>query len=502
MKQSSSHGRNACRITLSLCGNCWIVAKELCKFECLHSIIGKMHIPVQKKIRLGFFIAFTVIIVASICSFLVTKNLLDNARWLNRTIEISKSLEVITKQLKDAESAVRGYAITRDTAFLQPTMQERSIKIEEEYMMLRRITADNRQQQLHLDTLKKLLEMKYRQLIAGEAKLTSLQKDTLAVQEGEKSMDKIDRKVQDMLNIEDAKLHQKSRLQRFFTAIWIPVIFISSLMAILIGIYSYITLTREFRLQLHIESRLKSYQHDLQQNIKLLNKSNEELEQFAYVASHDLQEPLRKISTFSDRLQTKYADQLAPEASDLILRMVGAVGRMRVLINDLLLFSRAGRITPENIVKVDMTHVVQEVVSDLEVSLQEKRAVVNIMTIPAIEGNPTSFHQLFQNIIANAIKFAHPDRQLVINIRSEEENNQCRIYIEDNGIGFDPTYAERIFLLFQRLHGMSEYSGTGIGLAICKKIVDSHHGHITALGAPGQGATFIITLPLTQNPLQ
>lgn len=458
-----------------------------------------MHIPVQKKIRLGFFIAFTVIIVASICSFLVTKNLLDNARWLNQTIEISKSLEVITKQLKDAESAIRGYSITRDTAFLRPTMQQRSVKIEEGYMMLRRITADNRQQQLHLDTLKKLLDTKYQQLIAGEATLTSPQKDTLAVQEGEKSMDKIDRKVEDMLNIENAKLHQKSSLQSFFSAIWIPVIFISSLMAILIGIYSYITLTKEFRLQLHIESRLKSYQHDLQQNIKLLNKSNEELEQFAYVASHDLQEPLRKISTFSDRLQTKYSELLPPDATDLIQRMVGAVGRMRVLINDLLLFSRAGRITPETIVKVDMTQLVQEVVSDLEVSLQEKKAAVNIGSIPVIEGNATAFHQLFQNIIANAIKFKHPDRQLVINIRSEQENNDCRIYIEDNGIGFDPAYAERIFLLFQRLHGMSEYSGTGIGLAICKKIVDSHHGHITALGTPGLGATFVITLPLTQT---
>ncbi|QHS61899.1 sensor histidine kinase [Chitinophaga agri] len=458
-----------------------------------------MHIPVQKKIRLGFFVAFTVIIVASICSFLVTKTLLDNARWMNHTIEISKSLEVITKQLKDAESSLRGYRLTRDSTFLRPDMRERSIKIEEEYMLLRRITADNRQQQLHLDTLKKLLGKKYQQLMAGETQLSTHQSDTASVREAEKWMDKIDNKVQDMLRIENAKLHQKSRLQDFFSAIWIPVIFISSLMAILIGIYSYVTLTREFRLQLHIESRLKSYQHDLQQNIKLLNKSNEELEQFAYVASHDLQEPLRKISTFSDRLQTKYGEQLPPEASDLIMRMVGAVGRMRVLINDLLLFSRAGRITPENIVKVDMKDMVQEVIGDLEVSLQEKKAVVNISALPAIEGNLTSFHQLFQNIIANAIKFAHPDRQLVINIRSEQESNQCRIYIEDNGIGFDPAYAERIFLLFQRLHGMSEYSGTGIGLAICKKIVDSHHGHITALGSPGKGATFIIALPLTQT---
>lgn len=458
-----------------------------------------MHIPVQKKIRVGFFIAFTVIIVASVCSFLVTKSLLDNAQWLNHTIEVSKSLEVITKQLKDAEAAIRGYNITRDTAFLRPTMQERSIKIQEEYLQLRRITKENPEQQLHLDTLKVLLDHKYRQLIDGGQRITTHEKDTSSVQQGEKSMDKIDRKVQDMLKIESQHLNKKSDLQRFYSAIWIPVIFISSLMAILIGIYSYITLTREFRLQLHIESRLKAYQRDLQQNIRLLNKSNEELEQFAYVASHDLQEPLRKISTFSDRLQTKYARDLPEEASDLLNRMTGAVGRMRVLINDLLLFSRAGRITTENISPVDMKVLIGEVISDLEVSLLEKDVIINVGPLPVIEGNDTSFHQLFQNIITNAIKFASPERQLVINITSSTDKNTCSIVIQDNGIGFDPAYAERIFLLFQRLHGMSEYSGTGIGLAICKKIVDNHHGQISATAVLGKGATFTVVLPLTQT---
>lgn len=472
-----------------------------------------MHIPVQKKVRFGFFIAFTVVIAASICSYLVTKNLLDNAKWLNHTIEVSKRLEVITRQLKDAEAAIRGYNITKDTSFLQPSMQERSIEIAEQYLILRRVTADNRQQQLHLDTLKVLLDNKYRQLIDGEAARTSLQRDTSAVQQGEKSISKIERKVQDMMLIEEAHIHEKSDLYQFLSAIWVPVIFISSLVAILIGIYSYVTLTREFRMQLHIEKRLKSYQRNLQQNILLLNKSNEELEQFAYVASHDLQEPLRKISTFSDRLQMKYGEQLPPEASEMIERMVSAVARMRVLINDLLLFSRAGRITPESITKVDMSSLLQEVISDIELSLQEHNATVTAGPLPVIEGSATSFHQLFQNILANAIKFADPQRQLQINVTSQilkgreielitEENRAddsfCRIYIEDNGIGFDPVHAERIFQLFQRLHGMSEYSGTGIGLAICKKIVDSHHGQIMAYGYPGKGATFVVILPLTQ----
>ncbi|WP_161596836.1 sensor histidine kinase [Chitinophaga vietnamensis] len=470
-----------------------------------------MHFSVHKKIRVGFFIAFTVIIAASIFSYLVAKNLLDNAARLNHAIEVSKRLEVITRQLKEAEAAIRGFNLTKDSSFLVPSMKERSLRIEKEYQLLRKVTADNPRQQRHLDTLRDLLTIKYEQLLGGSyTPVAGSEKAT--VQEGERSMDRIDRKVQDMIRIEENQVHEKSELFHFFSVLWVPMIFISSLVAIVIGIYSYVTLTREFKLQLHIESKLKLYQRDLQQNITLLNKTNQELEQFAYVASHDLQEPLRKISTFSDRLQVKYKEQLPPDASQLLDRMVAAVSRMRVLINDLLVFSRAGRITPESITEVNMNELLQEVISDLEVTLEEKNVQVKFDPMPVIEGSATSFHQLFQNVLANAIKFAHPERRLEITIRSEVLDGQdlgivkenrwhdqfCRINIEDNGIGFDQAYAERIFLIFQRLHGISEYSGTGIGLAICKKITDSHHGFIQAYGYPDKGATFVIILPLHQ----
>ncbi|ASZ10587.1 CHASE3 domain-containing protein [Chitinophaga pendula] len=471
-----------------------------------------MHIPVQKKIRLGFFIAFTVVITASIFSYLVTKYLLDNAKRLNHTIEVSKRLEVITKQLKDAEAAIRGYNLTKDSSFLKPSMEERSKKIEQEYLLLRKVTADNPQQQQHLDTLNRLLTVKYQQLMMGEQK-DSLLGARISVNEGERSMDLLDKKVQDMIHIEEAQLHENAELFNFFNVLWVPIIFASSILAILIGIYSYVTLTKEFQLQLHIEKRLKSFQRDLQQNIALLNKTNQELEQFAYVASHDLQEPLRKISTFSDRLQLKYKNDLPPDAQQMLDRMVAAVARMRVLINDLLVFSRAGRITMESISPVDMDALLQDVISDIEISLQEHHVTINYpSSLPTIEGSATSFQQLLMNILTNAIKFAHPERPLEITITYQlikgkdisiiKENlandDFCRICLEDNGIGFDQTYAERIFLLFQRLHGVSEYSGTGIGLAICKKIVESHHGYIMAYGYPDKGATFVIILPLKQ----
>lgn len=470
-----------------------------------------MHISVHKKIRIGFFIAFTVIVGASVLSYLIGKNLMHNANRLNHTVEVAKRLERITKQLKDAEAAIRGYNLTKKETFLRPSMEERSMNIEKEYRNLRRIMDDPAQQR-NLDTLKRLLDVKYKQLTAGEQK-DFVKGRRISVGEGEVSMDLIDKQVNRMTEIEEAQLYENSRRFEFFSNLWIPVVFIISLFAILIGVYSYIVLNNEFRLQLHIEARMKLYQRELQDNIALLNKSNQELEQFAYVASHDLQEPLRKISTFSDRLQTKYGNELEPEATELLNRMVAAVVRMRVLINDLLMFSRAGRIMPETMMPVNMNGLLQDVSGDLEVALLEKKGSIIFNKMPEVEGNDTALHQLFQNLLSNSIKFAHPDRALNIHIKGElltgretgivKENKWdeifCMITIEDNGIGFDQVYAERIFLIFQRLHGVSEYKGTGIGLAICKKIVDAHNGYIRAFGYPDKGATFVIILPRKQS---
>ena len=168
---------------------------------------------------------------------------------------------------------------------------------------------------------------------------------------------------------------------------------------------------------------------------------------------------------------------------------------------------------PETLVKVDLNALLLDVTSDLEVALQEKNGSILIDRLPEIEGNDTALHQLFQNLLSNSIKFAHPGRPLDIRIERElvtgREINTvkedrwdetfCRITIKDNGIGFEQIYADRIFLIFQRLHGVSEYKGTGIGLAICKKIVDAHNGYISAFGYPGEGATFVIILPLKQS---
>ena len=237
-----------------------------------------------------------------------------------------------------------------------------------------------------------------------------------------------------------------------------------------------------------------------------LERSNAELEQFAYVASHDLQEPLRKVQAFGDRLKSKYADALGEQGQDYLTRMQDAANRMQSLIQSLLSFSRVSS-KARRLVPVDLNAVVQEVVGDLEVRIQETGAEVRVSEMPTIEADPTQIRQLFQNLIGNALKYRRQDTPPLVEISGQIENGAeaavdgtpmklCRLLVQDNGIGFEPEFAERIFGIFQRLHGRGEYEGTGVGLAICRKIAERHGGTITAEGRPGEGAKFIVKLPV------
>jgi two-component system, LuxR family, sensor kinase FixL len=234
-----------------------------------------------------------------------------------------------------------------------------------------------------------------------------------------------------------------------------------------------------------------------------LARSNAELEQFAYVASHDLQEPLRKIQAFGDRLKTKYEAGLGPEGIDYLGRMQNAAARMQVLIQDLLTLSR---VTSQSkpYTSVDLRDVAATVVSDLEMRIRDCGGRVEIGALPVIWGDRGQMAQLLQNLIGNGLKFRKPGQSPVVKVWSELQNlaagqQMWWITVQDDGIGFDEKYRDRIFQIFQRLHGRNEYEGTGIGLAICRKIVERHGGAITASSTPGAGAKFLITLPI-QTP--
>ncbi|GAB4558442.1 MAG: hypothetical protein Tsb0017_13900 [Geothermobacteraceae bacterium] len=248
-------------------------------------------------------------------------------------------------------------------------------------------------------------------------------------------------------------------------------------------------------------TRIRQAERALRLQAKRLEESNRELEEFAYVASHDLQEPLRKITAFGDRLEAKCAEGLGETGRDYLARMRGAAGRMQTLISDLLNFSRVTtRARPFE--PVDLNEVVRGVVGDLEVRIAELGAELRIDKLPTIDAESLQMRQLFQNLIGNALKFHRPDVRSVVSVAAEElthaDGAWVRLTVADNGIGFDQKYVEKIFGVFQRLHGRSEYEGSGIGLAICQKIVRRHGGTITAHSKEGEGATFIIDLPRHQ----
>jgi len=245
-------------------------------------------------------------------------------------------------------------------------------------------------------------------------------------------------------------------------------------------------------------NEIKKQEHVLQQHAERLERANSELQQFAYVASHDLQEPLRKIEAFGDRLITRCGDQLDDNGKLYTDRMMNASGRMRQLINDLLSYSRVGTQEPVS-GRVNLEQIARDVINDLEETIAEKGGRIDLGELPTIEADPTQMRQLFQNLVSNSIKYSDPERPPVVEIHHEpSDDGKCHLHFTDNGIGFEQQHAERIFEVFQRLHGRSEFAGTGIGLATCRRIVDRHHGTIKAISEPGVGSLFSLVFPVEQ----
>ncbi|MBN4053156.1 PAS domain S-box protein [bacterium AH-315-L15] len=299
------------------------------------------------------------------------------------------------------------------------------------------------------------------------------------------------------------ELQKKERNYRTKDGRDIPVLFSGSLMHYSAGtVQGIVCMAQDI-------SELKKAEFKLKKFSDRLAESNKELADFAHIASHDLQEPLRKVTAFADRLQQKSGDSLSEQSKDYLNRMRSATVRMRKLIDGLLSFSRVTT-KARPFETVDLAKVVEEVLSDLEIRIELTQGAVEVGELPAIDADPLQMRQLFQNLIGNALKFMKPGDAPVVKVSSKDINEWrkrpnaavsialCQITVEDNGIGFEEKYVDRIFGVFQRLHGRSEYEGTGIGLSVCKKIVERHAGSISATSAPGKGAAFVFSLPIKQ----
>jgi signal transduction histidine kinase len=257
------------------------------------------------------------------------------------------------------------------------------------------------------------------------------------------------------------------------------------------------------------ELKAKDLNRQLLENIDHLESANKNLDRFAFMSSHDLQEPLRKIRTFTDLLFSKYKDIFDEDATRYVSRIQKSAERMQALIKDILAFSKVSS-DKTGFANTDLNLIVQDVLIEMESTVQQEKAEVKIDQLPSLKVNAGLMAPLFSNLIANAIKYRKKDIDPVINIYAQQESirdagnplskpakgKYCRIYVEDNGIGFDQKYADQIFDMFIRLHGNNEYEGTGIGLALCKQIVEHHHGFISALSKENAGSTFIISLPV------
>ncbi len=248
-----------------------------------------------------------------------------------------------------------------------------------------------------------------------------------------------------------------------------------------------------------LEIRVEERTAELEDSMRKLEESNQALQDFASIASHDMQEPLRKVQAFGNMLKNQCCASLDTEGKDYLDRMLSATGRMHSLLTSLLEYSRVStRANPFE--EVELKELIGEVLSDLEVRIHQNGGSVKVGELPAIEADPTQMRQLFQNLIGNALKFHKEGEKPVVKVHARNENDHHIIEVEDNGIGFEEKYLDKIFAPFQRLHGRSgSYQGTGMGLAICKKIVERHGGAITARSAPGQGSTFVIMLPVGQD---
>ncbi len=477
----------------------------------------------RSKLFAAFGLVLAFALADAVVSYRMTLRLIENERWVTHTHEVLNELEGTLSALKDAETGERGYIITGDELYLAP-YKTGVIEIQQHLGSLRSLTVDNARQQRRIAMLAPLISRRLEQLRQGlDAFRTAgpaAARTTILNGQGQRTMDAVRWLVAQMTAEETSLLGERSRISRESGRAMLWTLSIANLLLIgLILLAAHLTrrdlqrrrqteealLAARDELEVRVRERtaeLATANEHLRQSTLELERSNRELQDFAFVASHDLQEPLRKIQAFGDRLRGKHGEVLGPEGIDYLERMQRAAHRMHVLINDLLTFSRVTS-KGQPFVPTDLGQIAREVLSDLEVRIEQTGGRVEVGALPALDADPLQMRQLLQNLIGNALKFhrdgEHPHVTVSGSVIRDGGPPRARIVVADDGIGFDMKYLDRIFTPFQRLHGRLEYEGTGMGLAVCRRIVERHGGTLTAESAPGEGARFLITLPVRQT---
>ncbi|CAH9063563.1 Adaptive-response sensory-kinase SasA [Pseudoalteromonas holothuriae] len=480
-----------------------------------------------KALNTSSFVSLSAVIIVAAIIFnavIGLKNITNIAtiqKDLTKASEVMLVIDSLHIDLLNAESSHRGFLISEKNKHLTPFTKaleqfelslERTKQVQSHsHLQQQRIAEFTRLAQIKLDSLKASIEL------AAQSNVIP----THRILEDVENSD-IDLRNRYSIIIHEETLIRLDLLKRLDIAranskrnvVWFTALSILLCGAILLLLIKHLKSTKAAKLNLEqynatLEQKVQARTHALEVYAEELNRSNRELEDFAFVASHDLQEPLRKIRAFGDRLTTTYGEQLGDKGQDYLARMNSAAMRMSTLITDLLELSRVTT-RGKPFIEVDLNLLLSKVIEDLEVAIEDSHSKVTVHPLPQITADASQLTQLFSNLISNAIKFRRANEPPVIDIKCEVttapehltnqgDESWIKITVTDNGIGFDSEYQEKIFTPFQRLHSRKDYAGTGIGLAVCRRIIERHGGEISASSPAQTGAVFTMLLPIDAN---
>ncbi|MBS0419328.1 MAG: CHASE3 domain-containing protein [Proteobacteria bacterium] len=444
----------------------------------------------EHKTLVGFIAAVVVLVLVSCVAVLAVRGYASTNRWLTHSHEVVTELEGLTASLAQSEAARRGYLSSGDSTYLRE--RDSALGTLDEHLQLAlQLTADNASLQSRLHKLHDSLAQRARQVdeligLAQARGLAAAQRDPISEDVGKATV-QVGSEI-DQLRKEESDLLAARRGE---DELWANGL-IAAFCILLITVVSMLTW---LCLRVRAEARARARHADALDRLNVsLENANRELESFSYSVSHDLRSPLRAIDGYSLMLEEDYAPQLDDTARRYIQTIRAGSQRMAALIDDLLTFSRLSR-QALNRQTVDMTMLARRAAAEVLENQPQPKPNVTIPDLPPVLGDPALLRQVWTNLISNAVKYSAKSATPQVQVRAAAEGRQVRYEIEDNGVGFDMKYADKLFGVFQRLHSMDEYPGTGVGLAIVQRIISRHQGAVSAKGERGKGATFGFTLP-------